>query len=138
MSLVPVPSDPGRAATVVGLVTTVAGVALLAAPERVGRRSWIAEPAQASALGAVDLGIAAGLLLARRRSRWMAARVVATVGTAAFFVRIARDGAPGAPTIGPAAVAVALLGVSVVDVGVVGALRAAERHPDPDAIVVDG
>lgn len=124
MELAFVQSDPHRTATQVGLITAVAGALLLAAPGPVGRRSWIEDPAQARILGAVDAVIAAGLLAGRPRAPWMAARVVANLGTAALFGRIARS---GPPTIGPALVAGALLGVSVIDVGVARSL-----HRDED------
>lgn len=130
MALPLAPAGPHRTATFVGFVTTVIGTALLVAPEAVGRRSWIEDPVEARILGGVDLAIAGGLLFGRPRSPWMAARVVANVGTAAFFGRIARDGKPGAGTIGPAVVAGALLSISVVDLTVVRALRAEEQAAD--------
>lgn len=124
MELAFVQSDPHRTATEVGLITAVAGALLLAAPGAVGRRSWIEDPNQARLLGLVDVVIAAGLLAGRPRAPWMAARVIANVGTAAFFGRIARG---GPPTIGPAVVAGSLLGVTAIDVGVASALHADER-----------
>jgi hypothetical protein len=120
MELSFVQSDPDRAATEVALITAVIGTLLLAAPESVGRRGFIADPKQARILGAVDVVVAAGLLAGGRRAPWMAARAVATVGTAGFFGRIARS---GPPTVGPALVAAGLLGMSVVDVGVVRSLH---------------
>lgn len=115
---------PERVATGVGLFTAVIGIALLAAPETVGGRAWIADPRVARAVGLVDLTLAPGLVTGRPRSPWMAARVVANLGTAALFARIARRA--DAP-LGPATVAGALLAVSAIDVTVVQALRAAER-----------
>lgn len=116
-------SDPHRAATEVGLITAAAGALLLVAPGPVGRRSWTADPNQARIVGAVDVVIAAGLLAGRFRAPWMLARVAANVGTAAFFGRIARG---GPPTIGPALVAGALLGICVVDVGIARSLHGDE------------
>jgi hypothetical protein len=132
------PSDPHRTASLVGFATTAIGTALLVAPDAVGGRAWIEDLLEARILGGVDVVIAAGLLLGEPRSTWMAARAVATVGTAAFFARIARDGAPGVGTAGPAVLAGALLAVSVVDVGVVRALRREEQAPDADVVAVPG
>lgn len=119
------PSNPHRTATEVGVITAIAGAALLAAPGPVGRRSWLTDPRHAVAVGATDAVIAAGLLLdRRRRSRWLMARVGANVGTAALFATIARN---GPPTVGPAAVAGSLLAISLVDGGAARALAAEER-----------
>lgn len=120
------PTDPHRTATEVGVITAIAGAALLAAPDAVGRRSWLTDRRHALAVGATDAVIAAGLLLDRpHRSRWLVARVAANVGTAALFARIARG---GPPTVGPAVVAGALLAISFVDGGAARALAAAERR----------
>lgn len=120
------PTDPHRTATEVGVVTAIAGAALLVAPGPVGRRSWLEDPRHAVAVGAADALIAAGLLLdRRRRARWLVARAAANVGTAALFARIART---GPPTVGPATVATALLAISLVDGGAARALAADERR----------
>lgn len=110
------PSDPDRMAVAVGAATAVIGAALLAAPEAVGRRAWIEHPAEARILGLVDVVIAAGLLSGRARARWMGARAVATVGTAAFFAGIARR---GPATTGPAVLAGTLGTIAFADVAAV-------------------
>ncbi|CAB4934484.1 unannotated protein [freshwater metagenome] len=110
------PADPDRMAVAVGAGTAVIGTALLVAPEAVGRRSWIERPAEARILGLVDVVVAAGLLSGRARARWMAARAVATVGTAAFFAGIARR---GPATAGPAVLAATLATVAIADVAAV-------------------
>jgi len=118
------PVDPRRAAAGVGAFTAVIGALLLAAPATVGRRVWIAEPAHARLLGAVDLALVPGLLAGRPRAPWMAARVIANLGTAAWYRRIARA-MPGQR--GPRVVVAALLAVSVVDLRFVMALHRDER-----------
>jgi hypothetical protein len=119
----PMPSDPHHAAAFVGAVTTVAGGLLVASPEGVGRRAWIERPTSARILGAVDLALVPGLVAGRPRWPWMAARVAANLGTAAFYERIARR---GPARIGPRAVAGTLLALSVADASVVRTLRRVE------------
>jgi hypothetical protein len=79
-----------RAAVRVGLITTVVGGALTAAPARVGPLMGLTDPRAASVVGLADLALVPGLLRGRPRWPWLAARAglnLAIVGYAAVTTR---------------------------------------------------
>lgn len=124
MATLPAPAKARRAAATVGASTAVVGAALFGAPASVGARVWIAKPSSARVLGAVDLAMVPGLVAGRPRWPWMAARVIANLGTAGWYQRIGND-TPGQR--GPKVVAAALVAVSIPDLAVVAALWRDER-----------
>ena len=74
-----------KAATAAGLITAPIGIALLAAPRLTGFVGW--KKTQTRAVGAVDLALSLGLLVARPRWPWVAVRSAANVVTAGLLVR---------------------------------------------------
>ena len=106
-----------QVARTAGLVTAPTGVALLAAPQVAGIAGLSA--AASRAIGAVDLVVAAGLLAARPKWPWAAARSAANVVTAAALTRTGtRIGRTSA---------VALIVLTGVDAIAARSLRAARR-----------
>jgi hypothetical protein len=80
------PDDAERAAVRVGVITTVIGGALTAAPARVGPLVGLNSPQAALVVGLADLALVPGLLRGRPRWPWLAARAglnVAIIGYAA-------------------------------------------------------
>ena len=103
-----------KAATTAGLITAPIGVALLAAPRLTGFVGW--KEKQTRAVGAVDLALSIGLLVARPRWPWVAVRSAANVATAALLLR---EGTPN----GRAAAGL-LAGLTVVDAAAARTLQA--------------
>jgi hypothetical protein len=68
------PDDAERAADRVGVMTSVIGAALTAAPGRVGPRVGLTSPQAALVVGLADLALVPGLLRGRPRWPWLAAR----------------------------------------------------------------
>lgn len=81
-----------RLATTAGTVTSIAGTALLGAPDRVGPVIGLTSKRDARLVGALDLALAPGLLWGRPRWPWLTARAVSNVATAGFVLRRAADG----------------------------------------------
>jgi hypothetical protein len=80
-------AEQGRyAATFVGAFTAVAGVAMLALPERTGALIGVPDAGHTRLLGVVDLALVPGLLAGRPRWPWLAARAVTNLGMAAFVL----------------------------------------------------
>jgi hypothetical protein len=77
-----------------GVVTTVAGSALLCAPGRMGPLIGLTSRRDVRLVGALDLTLAPGLMFGRPQWPWLAARAVSNVATGLFVLRRADDGAP--------------------------------------------
>lgn len=75
-----------RLATTAGVVTTIAGTALLVTPARVGPLLGLAARRDAQLVGVLDLALAPGLLFGRPRSPWLMGRAVSNLATAAFVL----------------------------------------------------
>ena len=111
------PNTAQRAATSAGLITAPLGMALIAFPG-VGAVAGV-DARTTRVMGATDLALAAGLLAGRPRWPWTAARAVANVPTAVVCLRT------GSPV--GRAVAVALAGLTVLDVATAAALLKSSR-----------
>ena len=111
-----------RAAKRVGLITLPVGLALVAAPDRVGRLLRVGErPVALRVIGALDLALVPGLLLDGARWQWLAARAGLNVGIGAYCLRLVRqERAPAA-----ALAVVAMLAATIADTQAVTALRTA-------------
>jgi hypothetical protein len=115
------PDEAERAAVRVGVITTVIGGALTAAPACVGPLVGLNRPQVALAVGLADLALVPGLLRGRPRWPWLAARAglnVAIIGYAA--------GASGRNRRALVA-ATALMAATVADLVAMSALRDAGR-----------
>jgi hypothetical protein len=77
-----------------GVVTTIAGSALLCAPGRMGPLIGLTSRRDVRFVGALDLALAPGLMFGRPQWPWLAARAVSNVATGLFVLRRAEDGAP--------------------------------------------
>lgn len=77
-------------ATTAGVVTAVAGSALLCAPDRLGPLIGLTERRDAQLVGALDLALSPGLMFGKPQWPWLAARAASNVATAAFALRRAR------------------------------------------------
>ena len=106
-------------ARIAGLVTVGTGIVLLLAPDRAGRHVGLDDRRTARLVGATDLALAVGLLAARPRWPWMAARAAANLPMAAMAARSSRTAARLS--------AATLLAVTVSDLRVTRTLRAAGR-----------
>jgi hypothetical protein len=87
------PAPIVRVATTAGVVTAIAGPALLGAPERVGPAIGLTAKRDAQLVGALDLALAPGLLFGRPRWPWLMARAISNLATAGFVLRRAADDA---------------------------------------------
>jgi hypothetical protein len=76
--------------TTAGVVTAIAGSALLCAPERLGPVIGLTERRDAQLVGVLDLVLSPGLLFGKPEWPWLAARAVSNVGAAVFTLRRAR------------------------------------------------
>jgi hypothetical protein len=79
------PDEAQRAAVRVGVITTVIGGALTAAPARVGPVVGLTSPPAALVVGLADLALVPGLLRGQPRWPWLAVRAglnVAIIGYA--------------------------------------------------------
>jgi hypothetical protein len=84
------PDQAERAAVRVGVITTVIGGALAAAPARVGPLVGLTSPRAGLVVGLADLALVPGLLRGQPRWRWLAARAglnVAIIGYAGMTTR---------------------------------------------------
>jgi len=105
-----------RYAVFAGLVTTVTGCALFAAPERFGPKMGLSEPAMTRVIGAADLVLVPGLILGRRQRPWLAARALLNLAIVAHLFRLAGN-SPNAAL--ARTVAAGLVGATVGDLRVV-------------------
>ena len=81
----------GRLATAAGVITSIAGTALLGVPDRVGPVIGLTEKRDAQFVGALDLALATGLLWGRPQWPWLAARAISNLATAGFVLQRAAD-----------------------------------------------
>ncbi len=112
-----------RAATTVGAGTLAIGVALLAAPARLGPLIGLTDPRSTRLIGGLDLVLVPGLLTGRPRWPWLAARAVLNVAMAAYTLR--QPHRAHADSTRARAFALALLAATVAD----GTAAAATRRP---------
>jgi hypothetical protein len=115
------PDNAERAAVRVGVLTTAIGGVLTAAPARVGPLMGLIDPRAARLVGLADLALVPGLLRARPRWPWLAARAglnLTIVGYAAVTARHSRRAQVAA---------VALVVATVSDLGAMSALRSSGR-----------
>jgi hypothetical protein len=118
-----VPSLLHHLPTAVGCVTLAAGVALVAAPGRVGAAFGLdGRDAELRAVGAADLVLVPGLLAGRPRWPWMAGRAALNLAQAAYIASIA--GRSSSPAV-VRATAGALAGLTAIDGPTAVALRRA-------------
>jgi hypothetical protein len=82
-----------RLSTTAGVVTAIAGCALLCAPDRVGPLIGLTAKRDVRRVGALDLALSPGLLVGRPRWPWLTARAVSNVVTAVFVLERAGDDA---------------------------------------------
>jgi hypothetical protein len=75
-----------RTSTTVGVITAVAGTALLDAPQKVGPLIGLTSGGDAQLVGALDVALAPGLIFGRPRWAWLAVRATANLATAAFLL----------------------------------------------------
>jgi hypothetical protein len=80
-------SSAQRMSTTAGVVTVVAGSALLAAPGRLGPVIGLTATRDARAVGLLDLALAPGLLFGRPRWPWLMARAAGNAATAMFALQ---------------------------------------------------
>jgi len=73
-----------RRASVIGLGSGVIGVALLAAPKRLGPVLGLTRPVDVRAVAVLDLALAPGLVAGQPRWPWAAARAAANLIIAAW------------------------------------------------------
>ncbi|GAA5148174.1 hypothetical protein GCM10023321_10060 [Pseudonocardia eucalypti] len=119
------PSALERAPKMVGLVTLVAGAALVAAPGPVGSAMGLGDRRSvARTVGVMDLALVPGLLRGRPRWPWMAARAAFSLATATIYRAEARRSDGRREAVGGM---YGMLGLTVADVVVALALRNAER-----------
>jgi hypothetical protein len=112
-----------RSAKSVGIVTLLIGIALVAAPARVGRLLRTGgHAAGLRAIGASDLALVPGLLFGRHQSRWMTARAGLNVMIAAYCLLIGRRERAVGAKVG----AVAMVVATIADSRTIAALRRAQ------------
>lgn len=80
-----------RLATTAGIVTSIAGTALLGAPDRVGPVIGLTEKRDAQLVGALDLALAPGLIWGRPQWPWLTVRAISNLATTGFVLRRAAD-----------------------------------------------
>lgn len=83
-----------RTSTTAGVVTAVAGSALLVAPTRLGPVIGLSAKRDAQLVAALDLALAPGLVFGRPQWPWLAARAVSNVTTAVFVLLRAEGARP--------------------------------------------
>ena len=121
------PDAATRASVRVGLVTTVVGAALTAAPKRAGSLVGIADPFAARLVGLADLALVPGLLRGRPRWPWLAARAAlnaAIIGYAGATARRNRRAQVAAA---------ALVAATFSDLSALAALWESEKNRAPSA-----
>ncbi|MFC7487648.1 hypothetical protein ACOCJ7_16095 [Knoellia sp. CPCC 206453] len=97
-----------RSASAVGWVTLPIGLALVAAPARIGRVLALGDhPAALRAIGALDLALVPGLLVGRHRRPWLVARVALNLGIAAYCAGLVRSERSKGAMVGVAAMVAA-------------------------------
>jgi hypothetical protein len=102
------PDDAERAAVRVGVITTVIGGALTAAPARVGPLVGLTSSQASLVVGVADLALVPGLLRGKPRWPWLAARAglnVAIICYAAVTARHNRRAAVAVAALASATVA---------------------------------
>ena len=116
--------EADRAATRVGLVTVLIGAALAVAPQRMSRVLRFGDHARAvQVVGLADMALVPGLVFARRKGNWMAARAALNLLIAAYCTHLARKEDLQGPKIG----AVAMLVATITDAPAILALHAHNR-----------
>ena len=86
---------PRNLVLAIGWISLGFGLPLTLAPTRsAASLGWGDRSGLACVLGIVDLIVGAGLLLGRRRSRWMLARAVLNAALAAVYARALSEGTP--------------------------------------------
>ena len=109
----------------IAVVTLGVGAALVIAPRAVGTAGGLGDrPTAARVIGLMDLALVPGLLRGRPRWPWMVARALFNLPVAAVFNAEASR-AEGHPVARPGRYV--MLGLTVMDSVVAGALRGAER-----------
>ena len=84
-----------KLSTAVGWISFSIGVALTLSPGGIADSlGWDRRERSARLVGAADLAVRAGPLLARRRSRWMLARAVLNVVIAGIYAQALANGTP--------------------------------------------
>ncbi|HKH11067.1 MAG TPA: hypothetical protein VKA73_07975 [Rubrobacter sp.] len=84
-----------RLTTGVGLVSLVLGVAMMLDPRgSAALLGWADREGLSRVVGATDLALGAGLLLGRRRARWMLARSLLNAAIGLVYVRVLAEGRP--------------------------------------------
>lgn len=83
-----------RISTTAGVVTAVAGSALLIAPTQLGPVIGLTARRDARLVGALDVALSPGLIFGRPRWPWLAARAASNVTTAVFVLRRAEGVTP--------------------------------------------
>lgn len=79
-----------RRTVAIGVGSAVAGIALVAAPDRTNAVVGLADRRSARLIGVVDLALATGLVAGRPRWPWLAARAAANLAIAVLGLRSAR------------------------------------------------
>jgi hypothetical protein len=77
-------------ARIAGIVTAVAGSALLCAPDRLGPVIGLDSRRDAQLVAALDLVLSPGLIFGKSQWPWLTARAISNVATAAFTLRRAQ------------------------------------------------
>jgi hypothetical protein len=117
-----------RAAVRVGLVTTIAGAALTAAPNRAGPLVGLADPFAARLVGLADLALVPGLLRGRPRWPWLAARAALNMTIIGYALQSARGNRRAQ------AAAAALVAATFSDLSALSALWGSERDHSPSSV----
>jgi hypothetical protein len=115
------PDDAERAAIRVGVITTVMGGLLAAAPARVGPLTGVADPRAARVIGLVDLALVPGLIRGRPRWPWLAARAGLNLVIVGYAVTAAHRNRHALVA------SAALVAATVSDVRAMSALRSSRR-----------
>jgi hypothetical protein len=115
------PDAAARAAARVGVATSIIGVVLLAAPDRVGPPMGLDDRRAARLVGLADLVLAPGLIRGRPRWPWLAARVGLNMTIIGYAIGTARRNRRA--LIASAALVVA----TISDLGALSALWRSER-----------
>ena len=116
-------SNTGTAASI-GVITAIAGSALLVAPDTVGRLIGLDNPSIARAIGVADLSLVPGLVAGRPRWPWVIARAALNLPMAAVCLR---DAGSTSRRRNARAFATAMLTATTSDVFTARRLIAAER-----------
>jgi hypothetical protein len=115
------PDSAERAAVRVGVLTTAIGGALAAAPGRVGPPMGLEDQRAARLVGLADLTLVPGLLRARPRWPWLAARAALNLAIVCNAIVTARGNRRAQ------AATAALVAATAADVAALSALRRSGR-----------